>query len=321
MGRAWRLPGARGCRPQGPAPLPRVAEHAGVRPPLDRPQGRRGRAATSATSTAPASSPRTRAGRCGRRRARPGSRGSRPPRRPRRSSTLLERVRPPALDGRPEEAALAPATNGDGDDPIAAALARRDLALLEVLYGAGLRAAECCGLRLSDCELERGLVTVLGKGSKVRRVPLGIPACDALRDWLRLGRPVLATPDSPPDAVFLARRGGAMGTREAHRVVDAPSAHRRTASAPARAPPRLRDAPARRWRRPARRAGAPRARRPRDDPDLHAPHARSTARGLRRHASSCLTTSTLLRCCAQRPRSRGSGTSTRPTRLPTRASG
>jgi integrase/recombinase XerC len=106
-----------------------------------------------------------------------------------------------------------------GDDPIAAALARRDLALLEVLYGAGLRVAECCGLRLSDCELDRGLVTVLGKGSKMRRVPLGIPACDALRDWLRLGRPLLATPDSPPDAVFLARRGGPMGTREAHRVV------------------------------------------------------------------------------------------------------
>jgi integrase/recombinase XerC len=120
------------------------------------------------------------------------------------------------LDAASERVADLP---GPGDDPIAAALARRDLALLEVLYGAGLRAAECCGLRLSDCELERGLVTVLGKGSKVRRVPLGIPACDALRDWLRLGRPVLATPDSPPDAVFLARRGGAMGTREAHRVV------------------------------------------------------------------------------------------------------
>jgi integrase/recombinase XerC len=119
------------------------------------------------------------------------------------------------LDAASERVADLPGTG----DPIAAALARRDLALLEVLYGAGLRAAECCGLRMSDCELERGLVTVLGKGSKVRRVPLGIPACDALRDWLRLGRPVLATPDSPPDTVFLARRGGAMGTREAHRVV------------------------------------------------------------------------------------------------------
>jgi integrase/recombinase XerC len=119
----------------------------------------------------------------------------------------------------PEETADPPSTSGGGGDPVAAALARRDLALLEVLYGAGLRVAECCGLRLEDCELDRGLVTVLGKGSKRRRVPVGVPACDALRDWLRLGRPVLATAASPPDVVFLARRGGAMGTREAHRVV------------------------------------------------------------------------------------------------------
>jgi site-specific recombinase XerD len=107
------------------------------------------------------------------------------------------------------------------DDDVASALARRDHAMLEVLYGAGLRVAECCGLRLSDCDLDRGLLTVLGKGSKVRRIPVGTPACDALRDWLSHGRPVLATPDSPPDAVFLARRGGPMSTREAHRVVAA----------------------------------------------------------------------------------------------------
>jgi integrase/recombinase XerC len=110
---------------------------------------------------------------------------------------------------------------GEGDDPVAAALARRDLALLEVLYGAGLRVAEACGLRRSDCDLDRGLLTVLGKGSKVRRVPVGVPACSALREWLALGRPVLATPDSPPDAIFLARRGGPLSTREAHRVVAA----------------------------------------------------------------------------------------------------
>ena len=68
----------------------------------------------------------------------------------------------------------------------------RDLAVLEVLYGAGLRVAECCGLRIGDCDLGRGLVTVLGKGSKVRRVPIGAPAVDALGAWLDRGRPVLA---------------------------------------------------------------------------------------------------------------------------------
>ena len=110
---------------------------------------------------------------------------------------------------------------GNADDPVAAALARRDLALLEVLYGAGLRVSEACGLAVDDCDLARGLGTVMGTGSKVRRVPIGEPACCALADWLARGRPVLATPDSPPDAVFLARRGGALSSREAHRVVAA----------------------------------------------------------------------------------------------------
>ena len=62
----------------------------------------------------------------------------------------------------------------------------RDLAVLEVLYGAGLRVAECCGLRIADCDLDRGLVTVVGKGSKVRRVPIGAPAVDAVARLARL---------------------------------------------------------------------------------------------------------------------------------------
>ncbi len=110
---------------------------------------------------------------------------------------------------------------GEGDDPVAAALARRDRAILELLYGAGLRVSECCDIRCDDVDLAAGLVTVLGKGSKVRRVPIGEPARAAIADWLERGRPVLATPDSPPDAVFLARRGGPVSSREAHRVVAA----------------------------------------------------------------------------------------------------
>jgi site-specific recombinase XerD len=109
----------------------------------------------------------------------------------------------------------------DDADPVAAALARRDLAVLELLYGAGLRVSECCGLRLDDCDLRAGLVTVVGKGGRVRRVPLGEPARAAITTWLKLGRPVLATPDSPPQAVFLGRRGRQLSTREAHRVVAA----------------------------------------------------------------------------------------------------
>ncbi len=108
----------------------------------------------------------------------------------------------------------------EGDDPTAVAVVLRDLAVLEVLYGAGLRVSECCGLRVADCDLDRGLVTVLGKGSKVRRVPIGAPAIDALAAWLRQGRPVLETPDSPPDLVFLNQRGRALTTRDARRVLE-----------------------------------------------------------------------------------------------------
>jgi site-specific recombinase XerD len=111
-------------------------------------------------------------------------------------------------------------TAEEGGDPVAVAVVLRDLAVLEVLYGAGLRVAECCGLRLADCDLERGLVTVLGKGSKVRRVPLGAPAVDAVRAWLHRGRPELATPDSPPDGVFLNRRGHALTPRDARRILE-----------------------------------------------------------------------------------------------------
>ena len=106
-------------------------------------------------------------------------------------------------------------------DPIARALALRDLAVLELLYGTGLRVSECCGLAESDVDLRRRTITVLGKGSKIRRLPLGQPAIDAVAAWRREGRPELATPDSPAGALFLNRRGRRLGPRDAYRVVQA----------------------------------------------------------------------------------------------------
>jgi len=122
--------------------------------------------------------------------------------------------------GTRDERDVSAATPDGVDDPVATAVVLRDLAVLEVLYGAGLRVAECCGVRRADCDLERGLVTVVGKGSKIRRVPLGVPAVDALADWLARGRPVLVAVDSPPDAVFLNRRGRAFTPRDARRVLE-----------------------------------------------------------------------------------------------------
>ncbi|HZP29096.1 MAG TPA: tyrosine-type recombinase/integrase [Acidimicrobiia bacterium] len=110
---------------------------------------------------------------------------------------------------------------GEGDDPVAGALARRDVAVLELLYGAGLRVSECCGLSTGDVDLGRGLVTVLGKGSKVRRVPVGEPACAAVAEYVTRGRPLLERPDSPPHRLFLNRRGRPLTPRDARRVLEA----------------------------------------------------------------------------------------------------
>ncbi|TAK39220.1 MAG: tyrosine recombinase XerC [Lysobacteraceae bacterium] len=62
-------------------------------------------------------------------------------------------------------------------------LGLRDRALLELFYSSGLRLSEVCGLRWGDLDLEGGLVTVLGKGSKQRTVPVGSHACKALLEW------------------------------------------------------------------------------------------------------------------------------------------
>ena len=64
-------------------------------------------------------------------------------------------------------------------------LGLRDRALLELFYSSGLRLSELCALRWRDLDLADGLVTVLGKGSKQRSVPVGSHACSALAEWHR----------------------------------------------------------------------------------------------------------------------------------------
>ncbi len=104
------------------------------------------------------------------------------------------------------------------DDPPAIRL--RDDAVLEVLYGSGLRVGELCGLRPDDLALDEGLVRVWGKGSKQRRVPLSAPAVQAMAAWLADGRADLVGPDSPDDAVFLNRAGHRLTSRDVRRIVD-----------------------------------------------------------------------------------------------------
>jgi len=104
------------------------------------------------------------------------------------------------------------------DDP--PHLRQRDDAVLELLYGSGLRVSELCDLRPEDLDLSRGVVRVWGKGSKQRQVPMSDPSIDAVREWLARGRAVMVGPDSPSDAVFLNRRGHRLGPRDVRRLID-----------------------------------------------------------------------------------------------------
>lgn len=106
-------------------------------------------------------------------------------------------------------------TVADEGDP----LALRDAAILEVLYGAGIRVSELCGLDLDDLDRARRTMRVVGKGSKERVVPYGAPAAHALDAYLVRGRPVLDAHDAAGRAVFLGARGSRIGPRAVYDVV------------------------------------------------------------------------------------------------------
>jgi integrase/recombinase XerD len=95
------------------------------------------------------------------------------------------------------------------------ALALRDRALLEVLYGCGARISEAVGLDVDDVDLDAGAVRLLGKGSKERVVPVGRYACAALDAYLVRARPTLAAAGKGTPAMFLNARGGRLSRQSA----------------------------------------------------------------------------------------------------------
>ncbi len=116
---------------------------------------------------------------------------------------------------------------GAGPEPISersrqAADARRwrDDAVVEVLYGSGLRVAELCGLTTSDVDLARQRLSVVGKGSKTRLVPLSDPATAALSRWLSDGRSILASSETAENLVFVNLRGNPLTPRDVRRILD-----------------------------------------------------------------------------------------------------
>jgi len=109
---------------------------------------------------------------------------------------------------------------GSAHEPREAAIEWRDAAIMELLYASGVRVSELCGLDLGDVDEERRMIRVMGKGSRERVVPVGIPAARAMRTWRDAGRPVLVTGRSG-SALYLGARGGRLDPRTARRVVHA----------------------------------------------------------------------------------------------------
>jgi integrase/recombinase XerC len=94
----------------------------------------------------------------------------------------------------------------------------RDLAMVELLYATGARVSELAGLDLGNFDYSRNIVRLMGKGSKERMVPFGLPARDALDDWLRHGRTSMAQEKSN-SAMFLNSRGSRIGVRQIYSLV------------------------------------------------------------------------------------------------------
>ncbi|MGH2757814.1 MAG: tyrosine recombinase XerC [Actinomycetota bacterium] len=102
-----------------------------------------------------------------------------------------------------------------GDDPVGV----RDRAILEVLYGSGLRVSELCGLDIDDLDLRSGTLLVTGKGRKQRRLPMSDPARRALRAYISEARNALLKEHDVGGALFLNRRGKRIGPRSVRALI------------------------------------------------------------------------------------------------------
>lgn len=118
---------------------------------------------------------------------------------------------PTVLDQRQAEQLLEFAGRHDGS-----ALAIRDHAMLEVLYGCGVRIAELCSADIDDVDAGNRTIRVMGKGSKERMVPYGLPAQHAIDAWLRVRGELAALGEH---ALFVGKRGGRIDARVARSVV------------------------------------------------------------------------------------------------------
>ncbi len=116
------------------------------------------------------------------------------------------------------EAPPVPADFRPDDDPLEGAIALRDRAVLELLYGCGLRVGEAAGLSIDRVDLDRGRVLVLGKGDKERELPMSDYVVGAIGDYLSDGRPIW-TADAD-GLLFFNRRGNPFSERDIRAMLD-----------------------------------------------------------------------------------------------------
>ena len=128
------------------------------------------------------------------------------------ASPRAHRTLPPVLRQEQATALVEHPTADDGP------LGLRDRLVLELLYATGIRVGELVGLDVDDVDRHRRVVRVLGKGSKERSVPYGLPAEEAVEAWLRQGRPALAVAGSGP-ALVLGAKGRRIDPRTVRRLV------------------------------------------------------------------------------------------------------
>lgn len=126
-------------------------------------------------------------------------------------SNYAARLRTPKMKQRLPDVMTAEKTNNLLDASVEIAK-ERDLAILELLYGCGVRVGELVGIDLEDLDLHEGWLRVLGKGSKERQIPIAGRALEAIEAYLKVR-------NSGEDALFLNSRGKRLGDREVRRIV------------------------------------------------------------------------------------------------------
>ena len=94
----------------------------------------------------------------------------------------------------------------------------RDTAVIELLYGSGLRVSELCGMDINSVNVKTQAIVVMGKGAKERRVPMSEPSLDAVKIWIKFRHEVVAIDDEP--ALFLNTRGRRLAPRDVRRIID-----------------------------------------------------------------------------------------------------